>query len=104
LVHCTYCMSDIGSIVRKLESFCHHEFASEPFINPSYILACVECGKAVIPAQADRIRPYKGDVREFVPFDHPATDFLKQKIGFSDSSRASRANVSYFKRLINCTA
>jgi hypothetical protein len=96
-------MPDLASIVRKLESFCHHEFAFEPFINPSYILACVECGKAVIPAQANRIVPYTGDVNEFVPFDHPATDFLKQTMGFSDTAITSPENVSYFKKWINCT-
>jgi hypothetical protein len=63
----------------------------------------VECGKAVIPAQANRISLYTGDVSEFVPFDHPATDFLKREMGFSDTAIASPENVSYFKKLINCT-
>jgi hypothetical protein len=103
LVHCTYCFADIAAVVRKLRSFCHHEYAFEPFVNPSYILACAECGKALIPDQADRVSPYPGDVAEFVPFSHPAVDFLTRTVGFSDVGIADRENVSYFKRLLNCT-
>jgi hypothetical protein len=104
LVHCSYCFSDIASIIRKLESFCHHEFAFEPFINPNYIRACVECGKGLVPDHANRIVPYEGDVREFVPFVHPQIEFLTKKIGFSDMGElTTSANVSHFKRYINCT-
>jgi hypothetical protein len=104
LVHCSYCFSDIASVVRKLESFCHHEFAFEPFINPNYIRACVECGKGLVPDHANRIAPYKGDVREFVPFVHLETEFLTKKIGFTDMGKlTSSENVSHFKRYISCT-
>jgi hypothetical protein len=103
LVHCTYCFPDLQSVTRKLESFCHHEYAAEPFVNPNYILAAVKCGKGLIPAQANLIAPYTGDIDEILPFRHPELEFLRQEIGFRYTTGTRREEVAHFLRYINCT-
>jgi hypothetical protein len=104
LIHCTYCFPEIATIIRKLKSFCHHEFAFEPFTNPSYILAATMCGRSIIPAQGTMVEGYKGNIDELLPIRHPALDFLREAVGFRDKDLATRENVSYFLRYLNCTA
>jgi hypothetical protein len=103
LVHCSYCFSELAGIIRKLKSFCHSEFAAEPFINPSYILAAATCGKSIIPAHAGIVRPYEGDIEEFLPIRHPSLDYLREVVGFRDRNLATPENVSYFLRYLKCT-
>jgi hypothetical protein len=103
LVHCTYCFNSIGKIIQKLVSFCHSEFAKEPFTNPNYILAAVKCGKGFIPAHADRIAPYTEDLDAIMPFRHPGLEFLRDEMGFRNVSGTTREEVAYFLRYLNCT-
>jgi hypothetical protein len=103
LVHCTYCFPDLETVKRKLESFCHHEYAQEPFVNPNYILAAVKCGKGLIPAHANAIAPYPGDIDELMPFRHPELEFLREQVGFREIEGTSKEQIEHFLRYINCT-
>jgi hypothetical protein len=104
VIHCTYCVPDIASIIRKFKSFCHHEYAFEPFINPSFILAAIKCGKALIPSQQDAIVPFPEQrVQDVMPVRHPELDYLRKTIGFSDVHLAARQNLTKFLKYLNCT-
>jgi hypothetical protein len=104
LIHCSYCFSNIGSFIRKFKSFCHHEYAFEPFINPSFILAAVTCGKALIPSQQNAMVPFpENRARDLMPGSHPELDYLTRTIGFSDVHLATTQNPTRFLKYFNCT-
>jgi hypothetical protein len=103
LIHCTYCFPDIETVRRKLRSFCHSEYAKEPFVNPNYIAAAAKCGKGMIPSHAERIVSYKGDINQILPFQHPELEFLRNEFGFRNLSGTTQEEVEHFLRYINCT-
>jgi hypothetical protein len=86
-----------------LKSFCHHEYAFEPFVNPNYILASVKCGRSIIPQQAPLTEPYLGSLEELLPVRHPRLEYLRRSVGFSDLDVTREENVTEFLRFLNCT-
>jgi hypothetical protein len=103
VVHCSFCFPQIRMIVKKLKSYCHHEYSIEPFINPNYIAAAVQCGKSIIPDQASLVAQYEGNLDDFLPIRHPRLEYLRMKIGFSDLNLTTRRNMSYFLKYIKCS-
>jgi hypothetical protein len=102
LVHCTYCFPEITGEIKKLEAASHHEWAFEPWINPSYIVATVLCHRDILWNNYT-LTKYPGSYSEFVPFDHPEFDFLKKEVPFRDLELASRENITRFMQMINCS-
>jgi hypothetical protein len=100
-VHCTYCFPTIAQIIKKLQSFSHIELNKEPYINASYLAACILCGYDFLRKQSLSLYDKAGELE---PLDHRAVRFLRKRVPVSDVHLVSRSKVRYWMNWLNCTA
>jgi hypothetical protein len=100
-VHCTYCFATIADLITKLKTFAHSERNVEPYINASFLAACILCRRDFLDWEP--LVPYN-QAERFQPLDHPQLAFLRQACPMSDLSSARKNVVLDWMRQMKCRA